>query len=101
MVYCPRLTLHSTKPAQHLADEKIPDNLDGPSRSAWIQRQRLRVDTCKWAASKLRPRVYGDRLDVRISATGQISITAALAEAQRRVIEHQFIDAESARVEGD
>lgn len=29
-----------------------------------IQRDRLRVDTRKWIASKLKPKKYGDKLDV-------------------------------------
>lgn len=29
-----------------------------------IQRSRLRVDTRKWVASKLRPKKYGDKLDL-------------------------------------
>ena len=38
-----------------------------------------------WTASKLRPRVYGASIDLTVQATS-ISITAALAEAERRVI---------------
>jgi hypothetical protein len=32
--------------------------------SSAIQRQRLRIDTRKWVASKLKPKKYGDKLDV-------------------------------------
>jgi hypothetical protein len=31
-----------------------------------IQRARLRVDTRKWMAGKLRPTKYGDKLDVKV-----------------------------------
>ncbi len=30
----------------------------------WTNRSRLRVDTRKWIASKLKPKKYGDKLDV-------------------------------------
>jgi hypothetical protein len=32
--------------------------------SAAVARNRLRVDARKWVAAKLKPRVYGDKLDV-------------------------------------
>ena len=39
-----------------------------------VQRARLIVDTMKWAASKLKPRVYGDKLDVKHSGNLTIGI---------------------------
>ncbi len=68
-----------------LADSEIPKDLDGPARSAFVQQLRLRVDARKWAAAKLRPRTYGDRVDVSVQET-RISIHAALAEAEGRVL---------------
>jgi hypothetical protein len=68
-----------------LADSKIPQDLDGPARSAFVQQLRLRVDARKWAAAKLRPRTYGDRVDVSLQET-RISIHAAIAEAEARVL---------------
>ena len=77
-----------------LADAPMPDGLDGPGRSAWVQQQRLRVDVRKWAASKLKPKTYGERLDLAVSQE-PISIVAALEAAQRRVFEVQrTIDAQ-------
>ncbi len=73
-----------------LADQQMPSGLDGPAASAWVQQLRLKVDVRKWAASKLRPRVYGERIDVTVSQE-PISITAALAQARQRVL---TIDAE-------
>ena len=66
-----------------LADSRMPEGLDGPAMSAWTQQLRLRVHVRQWAASKLRPRVFGDRLDVSVSP-GQISISGALEAANRR-----------------
>ena len=76
-----------------LADEPMPDGLDGPGMSAWVQKLRVRVDVRKWAASKLRPRAYGDRLEVAVQTPG-ISILQALEAANRRVSEGLTIDGE-------
>jgi hypothetical protein len=71
-----------------LADSPMPVGLDGPSKSAWVQQLRLRVDVRKWAASKLKPKTYGERLDLSVS-NEPISIISALEAAQRRVLDHQ------------
>lgn len=67
-----------------LAFTKLPDDLDGRAQSAWVQHLRVKIDVLKWTASKLRPRVYGERLDVSVTNT-QISITQALELAEARV----------------
>ena len=77
-----------------LADEPMPEGLDGPGMSAWVQKLRVRIDVRKWAASKLRPRAYGERLEVAVQPPG-ISILQALEAAHRRVIEGRTIDAEA------
>lgn len=69
-----------------LADSPMPEGLDGPSKSAWVQQMRLRVDVRKWAASKLKPKTYGERLDLSV-AHQPISILAALEAAKRRVLD--------------
>ena len=45
---------------------------------------RVVLDSMRWRASKLAPKVYGDRLDVQVSDT-RISISGALAAAQARM----------------
>jgi hypothetical protein len=67
-----------------LADSDMPDGLFGPGASAWVQQKRLQVDARKWVASKLKPRVYGDRLDVSVS-DNRISVLGAIEQAQARV----------------
>jgi len=69
-----------------LADTPPPPGLDGPGLHAWVSQLKLRVHAREWTASKLRPKVYGASVDVTVQATS-ISITAALAEAERRVFE--------------
>jgi hypothetical protein len=71
-----------------LADTPMPEGLDGPSKSAWVQQMRLRVDVRKWAASKLKPKTYGERLDLSVTHE-PISITAALEKAKLRVLDDQ------------
>ena len=50
-----------------------------------MNHRRLQVVVKKWAAAKLYPRKYAEWMDVSVSTTS-ISITAALAEAERRVL---------------
>ena len=77
-----------------LADTPIPEGLDGTSRSAWVQHMRLRVDVRKWAASKLKPKTYGERLDLSVTQE-PISIIGALMAAEQRVLDaKRTIDAE-------
>ena len=69
-----------------LADSEPPAHLEGAALSAWVQQLKLRVHAREWTASKLRPRVYGEKIDVSVQHT-QISILAALERAEQRVIE--------------
>lgn len=51
-----------------IADDSSQDTEYGESgpkaNNEWINRSKLRVDTRKWAMSKLAPKKYGDKLDV-------------------------------------
>jgi hypothetical protein len=70
-----------------LSDEMPPADLDPQLINAWVNRQRLRIDARKWTASKLRPKQWGDRVDVSVTHT-QISIVSALREAEARLIDN-------------
>lgn len=69
-----------------IADEVEVENVMGPDGevvdvkmdATAIARNRLRVDARKWVASKLKPRVYGEKQDVNVTATvtGGVSYTA-------------------------
>jgi hypothetical protein len=69
-----------------IADEPIPDHLRGADASAFVQRQRMRVDAKKWLACKLFPKRWGDRVELGVDIAQRISITAALAQAEQRVL---------------
>ena len=47
-----------------LADEPVPVGPDGRMDAAAVNDKRLRIDTRKWIASKFRPSMYGDRVEV-------------------------------------
>jgi hypothetical protein len=47
---------------------------------------RVVLDSMRWRASKLAPKIYGDRLDVQVSDT-RISISGALQAAQSRLVD--------------
>lgn len=55
-----------------LADEMI-DIADDQEEDA--QSRRVRIDTRKWIASKLKPKKYGDKLDAKIEHSGGVTLT--------------------------
>ena len=67
-----------------LADAPIPEHLQGVEISAWVNQKRLQVDARKWVAAKLRPKVYGDKIDVSVRDE-RISVIDALEAARSRV----------------
>jgi hypothetical protein len=69
-----------------IADEECPADLDGPSKTAWTARQRLRFDARRWASSKLAPRRYGDRMEID-APTYNLDIKALLEKRERRLRE--------------
>lgn len=73
-----------------MVNAEMPEGLDGPSKSAWVQHLRVKCDTFKWAACKFHPRMFGDRMAVDVTST-QISITAALTDANKRLANHSSV----------
>lgn len=68
-----------------LADTPPPADLPPAAMSAWVTQLKLRVWARTWVASKLRPRAYGEKIE--IATEHRISITEALEQAQARVID--------------
>ena len=52
-------------------------------------RSRLRIDTRKWALSKLLPKKYSDKLDIEHS--GEIGIADVLSDARKRLNESSTV----------
>jgi len=67
-----------------ISEEQPPEDLDGPRLNAWINQMKIRIDTRKWTAAKLRPKSWGERVDVSVTHT-QISINEALRSAEDRL----------------
>ena len=53
------------------SQDTIIDPESGKERcnNEWVQRSRLKIDTRKWIASKLLPKVYGERQQVDSNVT--------------------------------
>lgn len=51
-----------------------------------VQRSKLRIDTRKWVASKLKPKKYGDKQTVDVNHTGEIVLAV---EDRRRAAESE------------
>lgn len=81
-----------------LADSQMPEGLDGTAQSAWVQQLKLKLWARTWIMSKLKPRKYGERLDVSVTNT-HISITEALKQAETRLIDHAVIDLPSRAID--
>ena len=46
------------------SEEPQRDPETGKIDSAWVQLQRLKIDSKKWELSKMAPKKYGDKIDV-------------------------------------
>ncbi|QND57401.1 terminase small subunit protein [Mesorhizobium huakuii] len=64
-------------------DFSTKENADGSTyqqvNSEHIQRSRLRVDTRKWVAERMRPKKYGNKVMTELSGTVETSIGSLLA----------------------
>lgn len=79
---------------EHARQEGMEQMADGLITAADdyvdVQRGRLKSDNVKWLLSKRKPEIYGDKVDIHVSQT--IDITAALAEAKARSLVSRTID---------
>lgn len=68
--------LHQYKEARDIQADTYTDEMEDIARDPTIdvQRARLIVDTRKWVASKLKPKKYGDKLDLDANLTGKLTI---------------------------
>jgi hypothetical protein len=64
----------------------------GEETEAELDRSKFIVDTLKWLVSRENRKAYGDVKTVEVE--GSISITAALAQAQGRIVEAQLVEDE-------
>lgn len=59
-----------------------------------VQRARLRIDTRKWLAAKMIPRVYGEKLEVEHGVTGDLKELLQSASNNDRGLPGPIIEAE-------
>lgn len=79
---------------------KLVEYAEAADTAEDVQRSKLKVDTLKWLMAADNRRTYGDVKQVELG--GSISITAALAAANQRVIEAEIIEAvEPLQLEND
>lgn len=71
---------------EHLADGLITAHKDEVD----VQRARLKSDNAKWLLSKRKPNIYGDKVDIHVSQT--IDISDALREAKARALPLNSVD---------
>lgn len=74
---------------------KLVEYAEAADTAEDVQRSKLKVDTLKWLMAADNRRTYGDVKQVELG--GSISITAALAAANQRVIEAEIIEAVTPR----
>lgn len=65
-----------------VSDASAPLPEDKDAAKLEIQKRRLVADQVKWVASKLLPKVYGDRLDVQGTITHELSPLAQLRKLE-------------------
>lgn len=64
---------------QESADALVEDMLDiADDRADDPQSRRVRVDTRKWIASKMKPKKYGDKLDVDANVNGKMELSGVV-----------------------
>ena len=56
--------------------EDIIEIADNPDPNADVQRDKLRVDSRKWAVARMAPRKYGDRLDLNHGGDMKVVISS-------------------------
>ena len=71
---------------QDYSEEPQRDAETGRIDSAWVQLQRLKIDSKKWELSKLNPKKYGDKIQqelsgqVKTDTTYKIEVVAPLQD---------------------
>lgn len=66
------------------ADGKVIEMTKGDM----IEHRRLMIDTRKWMAGKLRPKVYGDKLDVDLTGALDFVVSARAVSEEQWLKEH-------------
>ncbi len=81
--------------------EELADSLQNITEEVGdVQKAKLKSENLRWILSKRKPLVYGDRIDVNVTQT--IDITSAIEEAKKRSLKNSedpgIIEAESRKI---
>lgn len=76
----------------YYADQIATIARDCPADIAEVQRARLLIDTYKWKAGKLKPKVYGDRLNV--DQNGEVKVLVSYGTHPAPALGEGVIDAD-------
>ena len=75
-----------------ITGEKTKVDKDGNviemTKADMIEHRRLQIDACKWIAAKLRPKVYGDKLDVDVTGALDFVVSAKPVTEEQWLKEH-------------
>jgi hypothetical protein len=70
-----------------IADDASGDHDDeGRFVSENVQRSKLRIDTRKWIAAKMKPKKFGDQIDVNHGGQNENPLTALIMSVQGNVL---------------
>ena len=69
-----------------IADEMPPVDANGRTDSGWVQWQRTRIDARKWVAGKMKPKKYGDKVDVNHGSQPENPLTLLVSEISGQVL---------------
>lgn len=72
------------KKEKYDADGKLIESSTGDM----IEHRRLQIDARKWVAAKLRPKVYGDKLDVDITGALDFVVSAKPVDEEQWLKDH-------------
>jgi hypothetical protein len=79
-----QLRLRYARATEIRADIHVDDVVEIADTDPDAQRARNRIDARKWAAAKLHPSKYSDRVDINVTQT--VDIDAAMRAADARVL---------------
>jgi hypothetical protein len=71
-----------------ISDEEPERDDNGRIDSAWVNRQKMRVDARKWAAARMAPKHFGDRSTQTINGPDNGAIEIRLFEDKARETPH-------------
>lgn len=73
-----------------IADEVVPMNALGIMDSAAVQDKRVRMEARKWVAAKLKPKSYGEKIDVTSGGNPLQNMTEQQIDARLQMLLAKF-----------